>query len=137
MSFNSRQYEWGDVTLVLGGRDITGIRGIKYTEKGEKEALFAKGRRPHSIQTGNITIEGEITILQSEAIALEKAGNGSILGLSVDAVVSYGNPSLGDAMITDRIVGVSFTESPKELKQGDKNMEISLPFIALAVVNQA
>lgn len=137
MSFNSRQYEWGDITLHLGGRDVTGIRAIKYTEKGEKEALFAKGRHAHSIQTGNITVEGEITVLQSELIALEKAGNGSILGLNVDAVVAYGNPTLGDAMTTDRIVGVSFTEAAKEMKQGDKNMEITIPFIALAVVNQA
>lgn len=137
MSFNSRQYEWGDITLILGGRDVTGIRAIKYTEKGEKEALFAKGRHAHSIQTGNITVEGEITVLQSELIALEKAGNGSILGLNLDAVVAYGNPSLGDAMTTDRIVGVSFTEAAKEMKQGDRNMEITIPFIALAVVNQA
>ncbi|AOW08745.1 hypothetical protein [Flavobacterium gilvum] len=137
MSFNSRQYEWGDMTLVLGGRDVTGFRGIKYTEKGEKEPLFAKGRHAHSIQTGNITVEGEITVLQSELIALEKAGNGSVIGLNVDAVVAYGNPSLGDAMTTDRIVGISFTEAAKEMKQGDKNMEITIPFIALAVVNQA
>ena len=137
MAFNSRQYEWGDVTVVLGGRDITGIRGIKYTEKGEKEALFAKGRHAHSIQTGNITVEGEITVLQSELIALERAGNGSILGLNVDAVVSFGNPALGDAMTTDRIVGIGFTEAPTEMKQGDKNMEISIPFIALVVINQA
>ncbi|MBP4139624.1 hypothetical protein [Flavobacterium geliluteum] len=137
MSFNSRQYEWGDLTLVLGGRDITGFRGIKYTEKGEKEALFAKGRHAHSIQTGNITVEGEITILQSELIALEKAGKGSILGLNVDGIVAYGNPSLGDTMTTDRIVGISFTEAAKEMKQGDKNMEVTIPFIALAVINQA
>lgn len=137
MAFNSRQYEWGDLTLVLGGRDVTGIRGVKYTVKGEKEALFAKGRHAHSIQTGNVTVEGEITVLQSELIALEKSGNGSILGLNLDAVVAFGNPSLGDTMVTDRIVGVSFTEAPKELKQGDKNMEITIPFIALAVVNQA
>jgi hypothetical protein len=135
--FNSRQYEWGDVTLILGGRDVTGIRGIKYTEKGEKEALFAKGRFAHSIQTGNITVEGEITVLQSELIALERAGNGSILGLNLDAVVAFGNPSLGDAMVIDRIVSVSFTEAPKEMKQGDKNMEITIPFIAIAVINQA
>lgn len=134
MSFNSRQYEWGDITIVLGGRDITGIRGIKYNEKAEKEPLHAKGRHAQSIQTGNITFEGEITLLQSELIALQKAGNGSIMGLNVDAVVSYGNPALGDAMTTDRIVNVSFTESPKEMKQGDKFMEVTLPFLALGVI---
>lgn len=135
--FNSRQYEWADLTLVLGGRDITGIRAVKYTEKAEKEALFAKGRNAHSIQMGNVSVEGEITVLQSELIALETAGGGSILGLSIDGVAAYGNPSAGDALTTDRIVGISFTEAPKELKQGDKNMEITLPFIALSIKNQA
>lgn len=135
--FNSREYEWADVSLVLGGNDVTAIRGVKYTEKGEKEPLFAKGRHAHSIQTGNVTVEGEITLLQSQVIALEKAGNGSILGLNLDAVVAYGDPSKGDAMVTDRIVGVSFTESPKELKQGDKFMEVTIPFIALRVKNQS
>lgn len=135
--FNSRQYEWADLSLVLGGRDITGIRGVKYTEKAEKEALFAKGRYAHSIQTGNITVEGEITMLQSEYEALVAAGNGSVLGLSLDGVFAYGNPQAGDALITDRVVGISFTEAPKELKQGDKFMEITLPFVALSVKNQA
>ena len=27
-SFNSREYEWSDVTAVLGGRVVTGIRGV-------------------------------------------------------------------------------------------------------------
>ncbi|WP_281233504.1 hypothetical protein [Flavobacterium gelatinilyticum] len=137
MSFNSREYEWADLTLVLGGRDIVGFRGIKYTEKAEKEAIFGKGRYAVAIQGGNITVEGEITILQSELIALQKAGNGSILGLNVDGVVSYGNPTAGDSMTTDRIVGISFTEAPKEFKQGDKFMEITIPFIALQVLTAA
>lgn len=137
MSFNSRQYEWADLSLVLGGRDITGIRGVKYSEKAEKEPIFGKGRYAHSIQTGNVTVEGEITILQSEYEALVTAGNGSILGLNLDGVFSYGNPALGDALITDRVIGISFTEAPKELKQGDKFMEITLPFIAIRVQNQA
>lgn len=133
--FNSREYEWGDFTLVLGGRDLTGIRGIKYTEKTEREAIFAKGRNAHSIQTGNTTIEGEITVLQSEYEALVLAGNGSIMGLSVDALASYGNPLNGDMIVTDKIVGIRFTEASKELKQGDKFMEMKLPFVALRVIN--
>lgn len=133
MSFNSRQYEWADLGLILGGTDITGIRAVKYKEKAEKEPLHAKGRYPHSIQTGNIAVEGEITVLQSTAIALKKAGRGSILGLSLDGVFSYGNPSTGDPMETDTVSGISFTEDPRELKQGDKFMEVTIPFIALKI----
>lgn len=137
MAFDSRQYEWADLSLVLGGRDLTGIRGLKYTEKVEKESFYAKGRNPQSIQTGNVSVEGEITVTQSELIALEQAGNGSILGLNVDGVVGYGNPSEGTPLVSDRIVGISFTEAPKELKQGDKFMEVTIPFVALRVKNQS
>jgi hypothetical protein len=137
MAFNSRQYEWADVTLFLGGRDLTGIRALKYSEKMEREAIYAKGRNPHSIQSGNASYEGEISVLQSEYEALVLAGGGSIMGLSLDAIVSYGNPLNLDVVITDKVIGIRFTEASKEFKQGDKFMEMKLPFIALDVRNQS
>ena len=133
---NGREYEWADLTLILGGRDITGFRGLKYGEKIEREALHAKGRYPHSIQSGNVTFEGEITLLRSEYDALVKTGGGSILGLCLDALASYGNPSLGDAMTIDRIESLRFTEAVKDIKQGDKFQEIALPFVAIRITNQ-
>ena len=130
--FNSREYEFADMTLILGGKDITGFRGIKYSTKQEKELLYGKGNKPLSIQKGNISYEGELTILQSELETLAvNANNNSVLNLQLDATVSYGNPSQGDVMITDALIGIQFTEEPREMKQGDKNMEISLPFIFL------
>ena len=129
--FNSRQYEWADITVYAGNRDITGIRAVKYVTKQEKEPLHAKGNRPMSIQKGNITNEGELGLLQSELEALEVAGGGSILDLQLDVVVSYGNPSKGDMIKTDVLIGVQFTEDPREMKQGDKFMDMTLPFIFL------
>lgn len=134
--FNSRQYEWADLTLILGGRDIAEIRAIKYSEKIEREAIYAKGRDAHSIQSGNSTVTGEITMLQSAYEALVVSGKGSVMSLSLDALVAYGNPLNLDAIVKDRVVGLRFTESAKELKQGDKFMEITLPFVALRVQNQ-
>jgi hypothetical protein len=135
--FDSRQYEWADLTLILGGRDLTGIRAVKYTEKIEREAVYAKGRNPHSIQSGNISYEGEITMLQSEYEALVKAGKGSVLSLSLDGLFGYGNPSNGDNIITNRASGIRFTEAAREMKQGDKFEEITLPFICINIKNQA
>ncbi|MCX4358515.1 MAG: hypothetical protein OSJ22_02610 [Rikenellaceae bacterium] len=129
--FNSRQYEWADITVFAGGRDITGIRSIKYSTKQEKELLHGKGNNPLSIQKGNKTNEGEIGLLQSELEALEVAAGGSILDLELNVVVTYGNPSKGDAVKTDQLIGVQFTEDPRELKQGDKFMEITVPFLFL------
>lgn len=136
MPFNSRQYQWSDLTLELGGRILTGFRAVKYASKQEKEPLFGKGNRAQSIQRGNITHEGEITLLQSELETLIAAGGGSILDLHLDGTVVYGDPANGDSIITDKILGLEFTEEPKELKQGDKNMEITLPFIALEIRKQ-
>jgi hypothetical protein len=134
MPFNSRQYEWADLSLILGGNNLTGIRAVKYSEKMEREPVYAKGRYPHSIQSGNSSFEGEITLLQSEYEALVTASNGNVLGLSLDCEVNVGNPP--DESIADRIIGLRITEYAKEYKQGDKFIEITLPFVALGVQNQ-
>ena len=134
--FDSRQYEFADLNLELGGRTITGFRGIKYSSKQEKELVYGKGNEPLHIQKGNIGYEGEISILQSELETLRQAGTGSVLKLRLDAVVAYGNPSNGDTLVIDKIRGLEFTEDAKEIKQGDKFMEVSLPFICLRIENQ-
>ena len=128
---NTREYEWSDVTVVLAGRLVTGLRGVKYSAKQEKELLHAKGNKPHSIQRGNKTYDGEITLLQSEYEALKKASGGDILDASIDIVAAYGNPNAGDVITTDMLVGVEFTEDNTEWKQGDKFQEKTLPFIYL------
>jgi hypothetical protein len=135
-NINGRQYEFADLTLILGGRDVVGFRGIRYGEKQEKEVLFGKGNKGRSIQKGNISYEGEISVTQDEYETLVALGNGRITSLHLNAVCAYGNPSSGDALITDVISDLEFTEGTKELKQGDKFMEIKLPFIALDIKQQ-
>ena len=44
---NTKEYGWSDVTVVVAGRPVTGIRGVKYGSKQEKELLYAKGNKPH------------------------------------------------------------------------------------------
>ena len=126
---NTREYEWADVAAVMAGRMVTGLRGVKYSAKQEKELLHAKGNKPHSIQRGNKTYDGEITLLQSEYEALKQACGGDILDASIDIVAAYGNPSAGDVITTDILVGVEFTEDNTEWKQGDKYQEKTLPFL--------
>lgn len=126
---NTREYEWSDVTVVMAGRPVTGLRGVKYSAKQEKELLHAKGNKPHSIQRGNKTYDGEITLLQSEYEALKQASGGDILDASLDIVAAYGNPTAGDVITTDVLVGVEFTEDNTEWKQGDKFQEKTLPFL--------
>ena len=133
--FNTREYEWSDVTVVLAGQDVIGLRGISYSSTQEKEALYAKGNKPHGIQSGNKSYTGSIRLLQSELEALTAAAGGDVLDISFDVVVAYGNPAKGDVIHYDLVRGAQFTESPKSLNQNDKFMEIELPMIALDIVN--
>ena len=128
---NGREYEWADLTLILAGRDVIGVRGAEYGRKQDKEPLYGKGNRPLSIQKGNIGYEGTLTVTQSELETLKLFGRGSILGLNLNAVFAYGNPANGDAMITDKLFGIQFTEEVKGIQQGDKFMEVQLPFVYL------
>jgi hypothetical protein len=128
---NGREYEFADLTLILGGRDVTGFRGAEYGSKQEKELFYGKGNKPLSIQKGNISYEGTLTVSQSELETLRILGKGSILNLNLNAVLCYGNPLKGDVMITDKLFGIQFTEEKKSIKQGDKFMDVSLPFIYL------
>lgn len=133
MPFNSREYEWADITVIVGGVDRIGIRSFKYAEKREKEAIYAKGRKPHSIQSGNDAFDCELGFLQSELNQMEDASTtGSILDIAVDIEFSYGTPP--NAIRTDRMEGFQFTEAAKELKQGDKFMDFKAGGIGLNLV---
>lgn len=56
MFTNTREYEWSDVNVVVAGRVVTGLRGIKYGCKQEKELLYAKGNKPMAYSTATRTI---------------------------------------------------------------------------------
>jgi hypothetical protein len=133
--FDSRQYEWNDISLNFGGGDVVEILEFSYTEKQEKELSYAKGNQPHSIQKGNFSYEGKLKVTQAGYEALVEKGNGSVLKLEADVICAYGNPSNGDVIVTDRAVNVQFTEAGKGMKQGDKKMEVELPFIFLRLQN--
>lgn len=134
MFINGREYEWADITVIAGGRDIEGLIAIEYGEKQDKNVIYGKGNKPLAIQKGNKSYEGSITLYQSELNTLQElaratTGSTSIMGLNLNAVVCYGNPTQGEVMTVDRLFNIQFTEAKKGMKQGDGNMEVQLPFI--------
>lgn len=131
MAFDSRQYQWADISLLVGGGDMVTIQSVKFGEKTEKEAVYGKGRKPICIQSGNSEFTGEFGILQSDFEQLISLGGGTITGLSVDCQVSFGN--YGDEIKNKRIIGVQFPEYNYDFKQGDKFATFTLPWMALDI----
>ena len=134
MAFNSKEYSWVNVSVVLFGQPVIGCRGIEYKPKMAKEAMYAMGKRAYSIQCGKREYEGTLTITQSELAALNRSavakGYDDVLDLEMDIVVSYVDNGI---VTTDRIQNATFTEAPMSMKEGDMYMEVALPFIALDV----
>lgn len=135
-TFNSKQYSWSDVSVSMGGRIVTGITSVSYTEKQAKSVLKGRGNKGHQILRGDYEYEGKITLWQSELEAMTKdAPDRKILSLNFDLVVSY-VPEDGGQTVTDILKSVEFTEVKKEINQGDTNMLIELPIIFLDVKPQ-
>lgn len=140
MEFNSKQYAWANVEVAPFGQKMSGCRGVKYKKTQEKEAVYGAGDKPHSIQAGNVSIEGELSMLQSTLekileVARASLGHGASLCdiPPFDLPVSY-KPKFGGKIVNDVIKFVEFTEIEKGMSQGDKFMEITVPFVALDIV---
>jgi len=134
IAVNNKQYEWGHINVIVMGKPIFGLRGIEYKKTQEKEPLYGRGNKPYAIQSGNVKVEGTLTLLQGELEAMcDAAGaRNDVTQLPlIDIVVTY--TPLDGAPTIDTVKGVAFTETPKGMKQGDKNSEHALPFIALDV----
>ncbi|MCQ2308257.1 MAG: hypothetical protein MJ000_11975 [Bacteroidales bacterium] len=130
--FDTREYEWSDVSILIGTRLLVAARGVKYSTSQAKTPIYGKGNEPYAIQKGNKSHSGELTVNMSELLALQEASpTKSILDLQINITVCYGNPLKGDIMHTDKLLGVQFTEEPQEIKQGDDHSEHALPFIFL------
>ena len=135
MTFDSRtpEYAWADVQLMMLGKLVTKVRGVKFTIAQEKEYLHARGENPHSIQRGNKTPEGELVLLQSEveAIQTQLQPHEDLTDVAdFDVVVAF--VQKGTVKVNTYILkGCQFTEDPRELKQNDKFMELTLPIMFL------
>lgn len=135
MAVNSKEYSFSDINVTFLGRTVTGLRAIKFSVKVDKELLFGRGNKALAIQSGNQTVEGSITLLQSEfeaLIAAAKAANpnAKITDISFDVAMSLGQGLQSRSYL---ILGVEITEYELGFEQEDKFAEIELPFMALDV----
>ena len=108
--FDSKQYEFADITVAYGGRILNGLLGVEYTVKKEKELLYGRGNKPWGIQSGNFSYEGKLQLWQSEVIAMEGDAPGKeLLNLEFDITVAYA-PEGSTKIVTKTLRGAQITE---------------------------
>ncbi|MCR4559782.1 MAG: hypothetical protein K5685_06850 [Bacteroidales bacterium] len=91
--FDSKEYAFSDINLMLGGVAIANITSVEYKETAKKTAIYGKSVYPVAIQRGQRSYSGTLKMLQSEYETLVRlCPNHDILSIQVDAVIVYGNP---------------------------------------------
>ncbi|MFR9545351.1 MAG: hypothetical protein SNJ29_07210 [Rikenellaceae bacterium] len=134
-NFDSKEYGWIDVNVVILTKLVTGLRGIEYKITRSNEAIYGTGKNPRGIQKGAKEYTGTITLLQSEYIALTAAakakGYDDVTDLEFDIIISYISET--EVVQTDKVINACITEAPISIKQGDLYQEIALPFVACGI----
>lgn len=135
MSFNSTEYAWKDITVTAMGRTYERILEVEYDNEEDKKLIYGRGKKVRGIQGGNEKPGGSLLLGQSEVEAMirtaqETNPNAKLTDISFDIQIHY---LKGEDLVKDRIVGAEFTKSPKGMKQGDSDMQIKLPFLAMDI----
>lgn len=132
--FSTDEYAWKDVKLFMGGRPISGIRGVKFGVERTMTDIYASGDKPHTRTKGNKKYAGEIKLLQSEAEALIDSAK-QLYGpkadptdMTFDATVSFAR-EVTDRIRTHQLFSVDITKFEMGMEQDDPNMEITLPIM--------
>ncbi|MBV8255000.1 MAG: hypothetical protein JO154_20535 [Chitinophaga sp.] len=135
--FDSREFEWADVKVVLFGREISGLRGLTFKKSYEKEVIYGAGNTPQAVQRGNKKYDGTLTILKSEFDMLNEAavvaGFDDIVDVPahlISITCTYSNDS---KIQVNQLLNVEFTDYEDGMKQGEKFKEVALPFICMNI----
>lgn len=136
MDFNSAEFAWKDIEVVMLGRPIVRLLEVKYKVNKETKEIYGRGQEPLGIQEGNKKYEGELKIGQSELEALINKAQQLIPGGDPTDLPPF-NIAIcfekAGVLRSDVLVGIKLSEFEKGMKQGDSDMEVTLPFKCLSI----
>jgi hypothetical protein len=131
---NGRRHSWGDVSVNVLGRTVTGITAISYKKKRNKTNNYGSGSEPDHRGRGNSEYEASITLYDYEVDAIvntlaEGQDLTDIAPFSIPVVYDTGNGQIK----TDVLQNVEFLEDARDLKQGDTKIERVCPLIIAGI----
>lgn len=136
--FDSKECEWSDQDVFLNGVKIGKIRGLKFKASKEKDPLHAGGDKPISLQGGNRTYEGTLTILKGALEDINRAcvaeGGKDCLDAEFVVVCTY-KARTARALQTHTLSGLQFSEFELGMMQNDKFTEVGVPFKFLDLIS--
>ena len=135
MGANSTEFQWKDITITAMGMVFEAVTEVEYDTEVEKKQVFGRGSKAQGIQSGNEKCTGNVTVKQSILESMIRTAqatspNAKLTDISFDIQVHYVKDT---DLVKDRIVSAEFTKQPKSMKQGDGEMLVKLPFMAMDI----
>lgn len=111
---------WNSTTLNMLGRDVEGIKAIKYDDEWEDEGIKGAGGEDIGYGEGNYKANAEITLVLEEINAIQSmlapgAHLNKVAPFDILVVYVYGGKKVKDRIRNCRFVGRGI-----DVKQGDK-----------------
>lgn len=131
---NGTAYAWVDITVNILGVPVAGISAISYSDEQEIEDNYGAGRFPVSRGYGEIKTEASVTLHAEEVRAIQEAAPLKRLQdiPPFDVVVSY-LPKSG-IVTTDILKNCQFKKNARDVKQGDKKIEVEIPLVCSNII---
>ncbi len=116
---NNKAYDSGDVTVTLLGNIVDEVEEITYETTQEHQRNYGLSRLPKSWSQGKKEYSASITLPMAEAVAIENAADGDILGIApFDINVTFANDY--NQVVNDTIV-CKFASTGREVN-GDMGL---------------
>ena len=132
MSFDTGEYGWKDIQIVVASLPVARFRDIRFTTSRTTEDIYASGDEPHTRYKGNKSYTGSATLLQSAIEALTERAqsdfglDADITDLTFDIIVTFARRV--DLPIKTHILeNCDVTEFEMGMEQDDPMMEVELP----------
>jgi hypothetical protein len=111
---------WNSLTVNMLGRDLEGIKSLKYGDKDTKTNVYGAGKHPVGRSSGNVEPFASIGLLKEEVDALKQSLPPGMRIQDIppfDIVAEY---ELRDGtIIKDRVRNCEFTNRGVDVKQSD------------------
>lgn len=126
---NGEVVSWADIVVTIAGVPVTGITGIEYEDDQEVSHVYGAGRYPVGYAKGRITCKGKISLLQEEAVSIQRqAPNGRLQDIApFNITVSY-LPANG-LIVIDKLRNCLFSKNSRGWKEGDTKQVVDLDLI--------
>ena len=141
MGFTTQECEWSKVSLSILGAKLQGLKAFEISKSVEKEYIYGSSDDPIDITSGNKSYPGSLKLLKYELDkvieAAMAAGYDDLLDVPHNLIVATVEfkKNANSPRRTMAVPGVAFTELKYAMAQGDKFMEVDLPFLGMGLKN--